>query len=221
MVFKFLRGGDTGMESVERMVSTMLGDCRHSFDVALASLTAGEDVRQEGVDVRETDRRINAMEEQVRRALVVHVAVQGGDDVGLVMTYLLLVKKLERVGDQNKNIFDLAEDGLRLHGDEPDVVLDLRAEVSGMFAEAGRILLEQDEDALDPFALRAAEIRHELDDHIRAASRSDDPAHAVVPRVLLYRYVSRIVANLSSVAQVGIEGIERIEHEPDGSDLDD
>ena len=91
MVFKFLRGGDTGMESVERMVTTMLGDCRHSFDVAMAALTAGDDVHQQGVDVRETDRRINAMEEQVRRALVVHVAVQGGTDVGLVMTYLLLV----------------------------------------------------------------------------------------------------------------------------------
>ncbi|AXV07268.1 hypothetical protein DVS28_a2588 [Euzebya pacifica] len=219
MVFKFLRGGDTGMESVERMVTTMLGDCRHSFDVAMAALTAGDDVHQQGVDVRETDRRINAMEEQVRRALVVHVAVQGGTDVGLVMTYLLLVKKLERVGDQNKNIFDLAEDGLRL--EEPDIALDLRAEVSGMFAEAGRILLEQDETALDPFAARAADIRHELDDLIRAASHSDDPASAVVPRVLLYRYISRIVANLSSVSQVGIEGIERIEHEPDGSDMDD
>ena len=221
MVFKFLRGGDTGMESVERMVTTMLGDCRHSFDVAMAALTAGEDVHQQGVDVRETDRRINAMEEQVRRALVVHVAVQGGTDVGLVMTYLLLVKKLERVGDQNKNIFDLAEDGLRLHGDDPDIVLALRAEISAMFAEAGRILLEQDETALDPFAARAADIRHELDDLIRAASHSDDPASAVVPRVLLYRYTSRIVANLSSVSQVGIEGIERIEHEPDGSDMDD
>lgn len=222
MVLEFLRRGESGLEAVEHTVAAMISDCRHTFDVALSALSTDADISTIGMDVRETDKRINAAEESVRRALVVHVAVRGGDDVGQVLAYMLMVKKLERIGDQHKNIFDLAEDGLRI-GNDPDFASleELRLEVSGMFAETSRVLLEQDPAGAEVLSDRATKLRRDLDSRIRAGARSDERASVIVPRVLLYRYISRTVANLASVATMGFEAIDRSEYTPDGQDITD
>lgn len=218
-MLEFLRRGESGLEAVEHTVSGMIMDCRHTFDIALAALSSDGDISAKGADVRETDQRINAAEEDVRRALVVHVAVRGGDDVGQVLTYMLMVKKLERVGDQNKNIYDLAEDGLRISHDPDYAQLEeLQREVSEMFAETNRILLEQDADGATAFRERADELRHQLDAKIMEGVHSDERASLVVPRVLLYRYIVRVVANLASVATMGFEPIDRSERHADGTD---
>ena len=221
-MFNFLRGGPSGMDTVGRVMTAMLSDCRHTFDVAMAALEAGEDISGLVADVHETDERINAAEEQVRRRLLVHVSVQGTEDVGAVMADLLVVKKLERIGDQHKNILDLAEEGVRMAG-APDhaEIQRLRSEISGMFATTSAVVQEADLEGARAFAERATELRHEMERHIREMIHSDAPASHAVPRALLYRYLKRIVANLAGVAMTVVEGIERIERDPDGADVTD
>ncbi|MGI9016922.1 MAG: PhoU domain-containing protein [Euzebya sp.] len=218
MVFNFIRGGPSGMQSVERELIGMLADCRHTFDLSMAALEAGPDVSSLGRDVRATDSRINATEEDVRRRLLVHVAVRGGEDVGLVLADLLVVKKLERIGDQHKNILDLADEGVRFT-DAPDhaQIQALRQEVSQMFADASTILSEVDIAAGQAYGDRATELRHRLERMIREMIHSDLPASHAVPRALLYRYLKRIVANLAGVAMTVTDGIERVPAE----DLDE
>lgn len=222
MVFNFLRSGPSGMETVGRTMTAMLADCRHTFDVSMAALEAGEDISALVADVHETDERINAAEEQVRRRLLVHVSVQGSQDVGLVMADLLVVKKLERIGDQHKNILDLAEEGVRLAGapDQADIQR-LRTEISAMFATTATIVEAADAEAAASFAQRATELRHEMEAQIRGMIHSEAPASHAVPRALLYRYLKRIVANLAGVANTVVDGIERIERDADGGDVTD
>jgi phosphate uptake regulator len=222
VVFNFLRGGPSGLESVEREVTTMLADCRHTFDLAMAALDAGDDIRGLAADIHTTDERINEAEEDVRRRLVVHVSVQGGEDVGAVLADLLVVKKLERIGDQHKNILDLAEEGVRLTGaaDHADI-LAWRQEVSEMFSTVSTVLTTMDEGLAASFAARATEMRRMFESMIREMIHSDLPASHAVPRALLYRYLKRIVANLAGVAITVVEGIDRIERDPDGADVTD
>src|SRR3546814_15091834 len=94
----------------------MLGDCRHSLDLALSALCSDGDITQIGEEVRATDLRINGSEESVRRDLLVHTTVHGGTEAAMVLTSLPVVKTLERVGDQATNVFDLAADGVRIGG---------------------------------------------------------------------------------------------------------
>jgi len=133
MVMSFFRKSDSPLEQISNQTISMLGDARHSFDLASTVILSGADSKAVGADIDATDRRINEAEQKLRSELVVHVSVRGGGDIGLVLGYTLLLKKIERIGDQARNIFDLAADGVSLAGsDDIDEFVARRQEISLM-----------------------------------------------------------------------------------------
>lgn len=218
MVFSFFRGGEEGLEHVQHEIVSMVSSCRHSFDLAMSALVTDADIEPIGDEVRTTDRTVNSVEERVRRELVVHTAVHGGGDVGAVLTSLLIVKKLERVGDQTKNIFDLAAEGVRFSGaPDYDQFVDFRSRVSQLFADVGQALVEPEDQAVADIDQRATELMDTFDGLVNALMHAEDPAREAVPRAMLFRYLKRICANLTSVATTAASGIER----GTGVDLDE
>lgn len=217
MVLTFFRGDDGTFDTIDRQVTEMLAACRHSFDLAMSALVAGNDVTSVGDDVRATDHQVNQLEETVRRELVVHAAVQGSADLAVVLTSLLVVKKLERVGDQCKNIFDLAGHGVRFT-DAPDrsTVDHDRRVVSEMFAEAIEVLAGGDDQAIKAYGVKADELMHEYDERVNDLLTSELPSSHGVPRAMLARYLKRIVANLLGCARVVSEPLDR--SDPDDID---
>jgi phosphate uptake regulator len=211
MVLSFFRGGgDSTLEHIEAEIGSMLGDCRHSFDLAMGALVTDADVGPIGEEVRATDRRINGIEETVRRELVVHTSVQGGADVALVLSFLLVVKKLERVGDQAKNVFDLAAEGVRFSGaGDYERFVELRNEVSGLMGEAAAILSSADEGEPAGFIERCQVLMDDLDANVNRLMHSDEPARHAVPRAMLFRYCKRIIANISGVVTILIRPLDR------------
>ena len=95
MVMAFFRKGESGLDQIANRAITMLGDARHSFDLASAAVLSGVDPGEVGEDIRQTDERINRAEQELRGELVVHVSVHGADDIGEVLGYTLLIKKIE------------------------------------------------------------------------------------------------------------------------------
>lgn len=210
MVFSFFRGGEEGLDHVQHEMVAMIGACRHSFDLAMSCLVTDADIGPIGDEVRATDRTINGIEERVRRELVVHTAVRGGSDVGAVLASLLMVKKLERVGDQAKNIFDLADEGVRFSGaDDYERFLDFRARVSQLFADTAEALAEPDTTDVAAIDRDAGELMGTFDDLVNELIHADEPARYAVPRAMLFRYLKRICANLTSVATTAATGIDR------------
>jgi phosphate uptake regulator len=210
MVFSFFRSGDEGLEHVQHEIVAMVGSCRHSFDLAMSCLVTDADIGPIGDEVRSTDWTINGIEERVRRELVVHSAVRGGADVGAVLASLLMVKKLERVGDQAKNIFDLADEGVRFSGaDDYERFLDFRNRVSQLFADTAEALAEPDTADIEGIDQRANELMGTFDGLVNALIHADQPARYAVPRAMLFRYLKRICANLTSVATTAATGIDR------------
>ena len=211
MVFSFFRSGDHTLDHVDNEVATMLGDCRHSLDLALSTLTAGgDDIAAVGEEIRSTDRRINASEESVRRDLIVHTAIQGGADVGTVMASILAVKKLERVGDQAKNIFDLADEGVRFAGvDDADELRSMGVEVSGRLGEAAALLAEPSDERLVAFVDACEKRMTELDARVNRLMHSEDPARHAVPRAMYFRYLKRILANVVGALEVLLQPLDR------------
>ena len=101
MVMTFFRrgDGDSGLDQITARTVSMVSDAHHSFDLASTALLSGANVDIVGEDVRQTDDRINAAEQELRGQLVVHVSVQGSGDIGEVLGLILLIKKIERIGD--------------------------------------------------------------------------------------------------------------------------
>ncbi|MDP7067541.1 MAG: PhoU domain-containing protein [Acidimicrobiales bacterium] len=211
MVLSFFRAGDTGLDHVVTRSVAMVNDARHSFDLACTALMSGADPKTVSEDVRETDLRINANEQQLRGELAVHISVHGPNDIGEVIGLILLLKKIERVGDHAKNILDLAESGVSF-ANEPDIdeLLEERRTVSGFFAEASEILAEHDgipEGFRERLAAMTAQIQARIDNYMT----SDEPGYQVVPRAVYHRYLKRIVANLNSAVLAATEPVRLID----------
>lgn len=223
MVMSFFRKGDGGLDAVTARTVSMLADARHSFDLASAALLSGADVGTVADDIRSTDSRINRAEQELRGELVVHVSVQGADDIGEVMSYTLLIKKIERIGDQAKNILDLAEEGVDLSNAPDTAALTAhRREISEMMGEVADLLAGTTPEEAAAFRQSADDLRNLLEAKIRDCMHSELPGREVVPRAILYRYWKRIVANLGGVVSSATEPIQHQGYLDDGeTDLDD
>lgn len=223
MVLAFFKGSsnESGFDHIVSKSISMLGDARHSFDLATIALLTATDADAVARDIRATDQRINDAEQELRSELVVHVSVHGSANVGAALGFALLVKKIERIGDQAKNILDLAEHGVSL-ADHPETAMLLteRATVSELFADTATLLgdTDLDEDHLEEFAQRATEMADELQVKIDGWMHSDRPGFEVVPLAIYHRYLRRIIANLVGVVRTSAEPLH---HHDDGPDLND
>ena len=219
----FFKKSESGLDVVAHRTISMLADARHSFDLASAAVLSGADPESVAEDIRTTDERINKAEQTLRGDLVTHVAVHGSTDIGSVLSYTLLIKKIERIGDQAKNILDLAEEGVSLVG-ENDIseLIEVRRAISSMFSEAADLMAETTRDEAQDFYKRATELRYSIESKIRDYMHSDEPGSYAVPRAVLYRYWKRIVANLAGVVTGVTEPLQNQGYTDDGqTDLDD
>src|SRR5690606_8934966 len=156
-----------------------------------------------------TDERINRSEQELRRQLIVHIAVQGATDIGDVLGYTLLIKKIERIGDQAKNVWDLADEGVSLvDADDVDEFRSVRDEISSMFGEVADLLVDPDPARIETFRARADALRIAEEAHIRELMHSDAPGHHAVPRAVLHRYLKRIVANIAGIITTLTEPVQ-------------
>ncbi len=222
MVMSFFRRGESGLDAIANRTVSMLADARHSFDMASTALLTGADPASVEADVRDTDARINKAEQELRGELVVHVAVQGPEDIAVVLSYTLLIKKIERIGDQAKNILDLAEEGVDFT-DAPDLdeLVAHRRTISAMITETADLLATPDPDHAVTFRKKADDLSHLLEDKIREYMRSEQPGSYAVPRAILYRYWKRIVANLGGVVTSATEPLQKDGYRDDGTDVSD
>lgn len=223
MVMEFFRKGDPGIDAIGRQIVSMLGEARHSFDLATDAVLSGVDPANIADDVRATDSRINAAEQELRSELVVHVSVQGTRDIATVLGYTLLIKKIERIGDQAKNILDLAEEGVSFaQADDLPELLEQRRTISSLFAETAELLGDPEPIRVREFRDRADALRRAHEAKVRGYMHSDEPGHQVVPRAILYRYWKRIVANLGGIITAVSEPLHHQDYYDEGTtDIND
>lgn len=227
MVLAFFKGssGDGDFDHIVTKSMSMLADARHSFDLATLALLTDADPESVAQDIRETDQRINEAEQDLRSELVVHVSVHGSADIGSVLGFTLMLKKIERIGDQAKNILELAETGVRLaDAPEAEELLAGRQVLSGLFGEAGELLGNPaiDDDAMADYAGRVEELMAIHQAMIDSFMVSERPGREVVPLAIYYRYLRRTAANLLGVVRTSSEPFPHVDYLEDGAiDTDD
>lgn len=227
MVLAFFKGSSNegDFEHIVTRSIAMLADARHSFDLATMALLTKADPGTVAADIRSTDQRINEAEQELRSELIVHVSVKGGADIGSVLGFTLLLKKIERIGDQAKNILELSENGVSLAGTaETEMLLGERQLLSNLFAEAGDLLAdaEPDQTALDDYARRVDELTSSYQNEIDGFMTSDRPGREVVPLAIYFRYLRRIAANLLGVVRTSSEPLPHVDYLESGTiDTDD
>ena len=212
MVMSFFRSDEGGISQIESQVQRMIADARHTFDLAMNAVTGGA-VETVADEVRRTDRQINVTEIEIRRELLVHISVHGTADAGEMLVFMNMIKDLERIGDYNKNIFDLALEGVSFSGAEDlEQILGFRDELSSRIALMGEILDTRDEDRARAYIERGDKLRREFDGLVPALVLAPAPALAAVPRALLYRFLKRVAAHCANVVTAVGMPVDRLDY---------
>ncbi len=214
----FRRPEESGLENIESQVQRMVNDARHTFDLALSAVTGGA-VETVADEIRETDRQINATEVEIRRALLVHASVHGGIDTPEVLAFMNMIKDLERIGDYNKNIFDLAEEGVSFtESSELETILSLRDEVSSRISLMGEILSVRDEERARTYIERGDEMRKDFDRRVNELLHSTEAAVTAVPKALLFRFLKRVSAHSSNVVSAVVMPVDQLDYFDESED---
>lgn len=214
MVFKFLRDeGSDRLEEIEDKVQQMLAHDRHEFDLAMSALMGDKVASEVNRELRDTDQKVNRLEREIRRQLVVHASVFGGIDTPAVLVYMSIVKDVERVGDYAKNILDLALDGANL-STVPDVEQwrDLAAEVSQLITQAGTVFRARDAERCRPLLSRGDQLLDVFDDGVSDLVRREEEESQAVPRALAHRYLKRVVAHLMNLLSAVVMPLDRLDY---------
>ena len=215
MVMEFFKGGsDKPLEEIEALIVQMLQDNRHTFDLAINALVGGTDAGAVGKEVRKSDKRVNRAEREVRRRLIVHASVAGDRvDLTRVLIAMSVIKDAERVGDQSKNIWDLADAGIDFSSaDDLKWLSSMRDQTSRFIAEASRIYQDRDMEAAHALIPEMDKVLDEYDECVVGQLESDDTAREAVPRALLCRYLKRITAHLMNVITSLVMPLERLDY---------
>ena len=218
MVMSFFRSDEGGISQIESQVQRMIADARHTFDLAMNAVTGGA-VETVADEVRRTDRQINVTEIEIRRELLVHISVHGTADAGEMLVFMNMIKDLERIGDYNKNIFDLALEGVSFSGGEDlEQILGFRGELSSRIALMGEILDTRDEDRARAYIERGDQLRREFDGLVNELVHATAPALVAVPRALLYRFLKRVAAHCANVVTAVVMPVDRLDYFDEGDD---
>jgi phosphate uptake regulator len=221
MVAKFLwggRGDEEPLGHVDTTVQQMLGDDRHSFDLAISALLSGANPEAVGPDLFQTDQRVNEAEQRIRRELIVHASARSAMSAPATLVYMSLVKDVERIGDYAKNIFDLAAEGIDLSSaDDREELYAIAKRVSEMITQSGKVFAANDVDRARELSVAGNGMLDDFDRRVNALLSSDELASIAVPRALLYRYQKRIVSHLMNLLSAVFMPVDRLDYfdEPD------
>jgi phosphate uptake regulator len=215
MVMEFFKGGsDQSLEEIESLIVQMLHDDSHTFDLAINALLGGTDPAVVGKEVKKSDKRVNRAEREVRRRLIVHAAIAGERvDLPRVLIAMSVIKDAERVGDQCKNIWDLANEGIDLStAEDLEWLTGLRDQTSRYIAESSRIYQDRDSEAAHKLIVEMDEAQDRFDECVVAQLKSTATAGEAVPRALLCRYLKRITGHLMNVITALVMPLERLDY---------
>lgn len=212
-MFEWLKGKDQeaqGLDAIERKFEQMLEDGRHVFDAAANTLLAGSDPQVVRQDLFATDKRINAVEQEIRRALVVHGAVHGTFSMPELLVMMSIVKDAERIGDYAKNLFDLAVHSP--HPFEPAErarLVELKDRISRLLAKTRNTYDKQDEDAARRCLEECNRLEDECDAGVHAALKVS--GRNMANSVLTLRYFKRVVSHAANIATSLVMPIDKLD----------
>lgn len=214
MVFKFLRGeGRERMDGIEERVQTMLRYDREEFDLAMSALLGRVKAEEVNAELRAADQKVNRLEREIRRELVVHASVFGGIQSPAVLVYMSVVKDVERVGDYAKNLLDLARDGADFtQAPNFDFWQQLSGEISEYIGAASEAFRSRDVNRSRALRTRGDELLALFDERVSSLIREEDPGAQAVARALAHRYCKRVVAHLMNLLSAVIMPLDRLDY---------
>ncbi len=195
----------------------MLEEGRVMFITAVHSLRE-QDSSEMPFNIREKDRLINALQQQVRRDLLTHLSISGIKDMNASMVLASIVIDLERIGDYTKNIAELAEwHPKRLQAGRFEEQLQVSEErVRELFDGVIGALQKSDDTLASEILADHRNLTQRCDETMRELISGEDKLDKpeAVTLALYLRYLKRVGAHLTNIASGIVNPFHRIGFKP-------
>jgi len=211
--------GDSLLDESLVQAQCMLEEGRVMFITAVDYLRE-RDTAELPFNIREKDRRLNEMQQDIRRNLLTHLSVSGIRDINPAMILAAIVVDLERIGDYTKNIAELAEwHPERLEAKKYERQLqDMEERVRELFDGVIGALRTSNENLAREILADHRNLTQRCDETVRElVSGEDQLSKAEAVTVALYiRYLKRVGAHLTNIASAIVNPYHRIGFKPKG-----
>lgn len=178
-------------------------------------------LREDGAELgsrqtRKKDKLINQSQREIRRKVVTHCTLQRGASLSGGMVLVSIIIDVERIGDNAKNILDLAQTlDSKLHVSAcEEIIVEIEKDIQERFEEMVRVLKEYKVDqARQIMNQHRKTTRHVcdnlIDDLLKGLVSDITPANSAALALYL-RYLKRISAHLKNIATSVVNPFDRI-----------
>ena len=216
-MFEWLKALVPGSKTSNHVLSTefghMLDSGRHIFDAAVNTLLGGTDPDVVKEDLFATDKSINKAQQQIRREILVHAAVQPAVSLPACFTLMSLVKDAERIGDYAKNIFDLAclappakEDAERAK------LVELKNRLSDYLMQTRRVFDSSEEDAARKLTRKLVEFEDECDAQVDDLLTRQGTCPTPATYALAFRHYKRIASHAMNITTSVFMPLDKLDY---------
>jgi len=192
----------------------MLDITQAMYSEARESLRQRED-SEVSLKVKETDKRVNSYEREVRRKVFSHLVVVGPANLPSGLALVSIIIDIERIGDYAKNMVELALDHPgKLHGGEfEEMISRIEGAVGDNFIQTKECLVKECADTAAELLEKYAWINDACDeivvDVVQEKDKTIKPGDAAA-LVLYTRYLKRINSHLRNITTSVINPFDRI-----------
>lgn len=176
-------------------------DTEGMFRSVLKKLLESKEEPQLKDKIYSVDKRVNALEREIRKRIVEHLSLQPSVDVPACLLMMSVVKDSERIGDYCKNLYEvteLLEKPLDI-GKFRQLFNDLDKEIIDEFTKTRDAFKNSDEKlARDVLDIEIAIVRR-CDEILKKLASSRLDTNEAVCFTLIARYFKRIVAHLANI----------------------
>jgi len=182
--------------------STMLG-LASELAVRAGQVFFGETSKEnEREEIAKRDRKINKLERQIRKQVIVHLTINADSgDVPYSLLLMGIVKDVERLGDYAKNLAEIHDEG---GGPVPDdenaaELRQIRQIVEETFGAVNAVFTASDSDAAIELIKGGRDVGRRCDALITKVAGSSYDAATTTSMVLATRYYKRFESHLLNV----------------------
>jgi phosphate transport system protein len=210
---------ESKLDTAFDLVYESLGTAKHMFTESKSTFRqTGED---SGNAVAKQDRTINKAERSVRKNVLKHLAVSGGDHAVSALVLTSIIIDIERIGDYSKNIIELARKGPECPcmGDAEVDLNRVENAIEDTFDRL-QVLLTGDKDSdAEKLIQEYFWVNPLLDqyvDQLLSGQLDDLSARDAVTLALYVRYLKRIFSHLRNMTTSVFRPFHKIGFVPSG-----
>ncbi len=209
---------DTLIDRAYQRSFEMLDITNAMYVEAKKSLRQREDSEVD-LKIKDTDKKVNSFEREVRRMVFNHLAVRGTVDLPSGLVLVSIIIDIERIGDYAKNMVELALDHPgKLHGGafEEDITR-IEEALEDNFVQTKNCFKEGDSGTALKLLKKYAWVNDKCDEIDMALVKEKDPhirPGDAAALALYTRWLKRINSHLRNITTSVVNPFDRIGFEP-------